>query len=108
MTTDPSQLIAGGDPALASQGVDEVTFVASLMHAALATNHTLELMAQLTGQSGMHDASALSVSLADIEGDSGNLQQSFVLGTAGAQPFGTGVDTYNEGNYDYWTEALVV
>jgi len=81
--------------------VDAASFVTSLVHAAMASNFTLELM------SGMHDASLLSISSNDLEADYGNLQHSYVLGSAGTQPFGSGVDSYNEGNYDYWTETLV-
>ena len=104
VTVPPAQLAAGGAPALEAQGVDSANFVSSLLHAAMATTHTLQLMAQLTGHA---DASTLAVSLGDVEGDTADLQHSYVLGTAGAQPFGTGVDSWNEGNYDYWTETLV-
>jgi len=107
VTAPPAQLIAAGGDALASQGVDPGRFVTNLLHAAMATQHTLQLMAQLTGQAGSSDASVLSVTLGDLEGDTAGLQHSYVLGTAGAQPFGTGVDSWNEGNYDYWTETLV-
>ncbi len=93
--TLPGDAVAGGgSEMLAAQGVD-----VSLMHAAAAETFMSRLFASsVTATSSSADGVSLSV---DVSSDAG-----YVVGSVASQPSVSGIASYGEGSYDYWTESL--
>ena len=100
VTSDPAALLAGGTAALKAAGVPQSMFVQMLQQVTNPLNAQLELLAQQDSGVSVSTTADSSYALAS------ELEQAYVLGSAGVQPFSSGLSAATASGFDYWTETL--
>jgi hypothetical protein len=119
-----AELIAAGIPRnsqLLQNPVDVQFFTASMVTSSTASNMTtLTAVSRYLAAPTAHDSLLSTIDLSGLGADvlsgdllsdssyglANRLQQAYVLGTPGEQPFVSGLDTFSQDTFEYWVDTL--
>ena len=108
---DARAIVAAGTQALIDAGVIHSMIAPALLAAVAKQNMSSSGFVSTLANWNSSVSSEAVVTVEAVPGDyalAASLQQSLVLGSAGSQPYASGLSAYSKGSFDYWTETVTL